>query len=69
MEKRQYYIFLGLIFELMGLVLAFVYAGHYFDEKYQLKGIGIAGGGILALIIWVIHLIQAFKQRSPEDPK
>lgn len=53
----------------MGLVLALVYAGHYFDEKYQLKGIGIAGGGILALIIWVIHLIQAFKQRSPEDPK
>jgi hypothetical protein len=67
MEKRQYYVFLGLIFELFGLVLAFVYAGHYLDEKYGWKGLGVAGGGILALLIWVVHLVQAFKQPPSKD--
>jgi hypothetical protein len=67
MEKKQYFIFLGLIFELLGMVLAFVYAGHYLDQKYGWNGLGVAGGGILALLVWVVHLVQAFKPPSSKD--
>jgi hypothetical protein len=67
MGKREYIIFLGLIFELATMVIAFVYAGHYADQKYNLKGFGVVVGALLALVIWVLHLIQAFKQ-PPEKP-
>jgi len=61
MGKREYIIFLGLVFELVALVVALVYAGHYLDEKYNTKGIGVLVGAVLAIVVWVMHLVQAFK--------
>jgi hypothetical protein len=61
MGKKEYLMFLGLVFELLGLVLGLVYAGHYFDQKMGYSGVGVAGGAVLALLIWVLHLVQAFK--------
>jgi hypothetical protein len=61
MGKKEYLIFLGLVFELVALVIVLVYAGHYLDGKMGWSGIGVAGGAIIALVIWVFHLMQAFK--------
>lgn len=61
MGKKEYLIFLGLVFELVGLVVALVYAGYYFDQKMGYSGVGVAGGAVLALVVWVVHLMQAFK--------
>lgn len=61
MGKREYLIFLGLVFELVALVVSLVYAGYYIDQKMGWSGIGVACGAVLALVVWVIHLMQAFK--------
>lgn len=61
MGKREYLIFLGLVFELVGLVIALVYAGYYLDKKMGWSGVGITGGAVLALVIWVMHLMMAFR--------
>lgn len=65
MGKREYLIFLALVFELLGLVVGLVFAGHYFDKTYGYTGLGVTVGAVLAIVIWVIHLVQAFK--TPED--
>ena len=59
--------YLGIAFELTGLIIVFLYVGKYFDEKYTLNGIGIAVGVFLALIIWVLHLIYMVKQWEKQD--
>jgi hypothetical protein len=61
MGKKEYLVFLGLVFELVGLVISLVYAGHYFDQKMGYSGPGVAGGAVIALVIWVYHLMRAFK--------
>ncbi len=61
MGKREYLIFLGLVFELVALVVSLVYAGYYVDQHMGWSGIGVACGAVLALVVWVIHLMQAFK--------
>jgi len=65
MGKREYLIFLALVFELVGLVIGLVYAGYYLDQRFQFTGVFVTTGAILAIVIWVIHLIQAFK--TPPD--
>ena len=61
MGKKEYLIFLGLVFELVALVISLVYAGYYLDQKMGWTGIGVAGGAILALVVWVMHLMRAFR--------
>lgn len=61
MGKKEYLIFLGLVFELVALVIMLVYAGHHLDIKMGWSGIGVASGAVIALIIWVLHLMQSFK--------
>lgn len=61
MGKREYIIFLGLVFELVALVLSLVYAGYHLDLYYGFKGVGITSGAVLAIVIWVYHLTKAFK--------
>lgn len=61
MGKKEYLVFLGLVFELVGLVLVLVYAGHHLDAKMGWSGIGVASGAVIALVVWVFHLMHAFK--------
>jgi uncharacterized membrane protein len=48
---------LGLGMELVGMVGILIYAGRYFDTKYTWPGYGVAGGGLLAVIVWLVHVI------------
>lgn len=61
MGKKEYLIFLGLVFELVALVISLVYAGYYLDQKMGWSGVGITSGAILAIVIWVVHLMRAFR--------
>lgn len=65
MGKREYLIFLALVFELVGLVVGLVYAGHQVDKHYGFTGVGVTVGAIFAIVIWVIHLVRAFKTKDP----
>lgn len=59
--------YLGIAFELTGLIIVFLYVGKYFDEMYGLNGIGIAIGVFLALTLWIIHLIILAKKWEKQD--
>lgn len=61
MGKREYLIFLGLVFELVALVISLVYAGYYLDQKMGWTGVGVTGGAVMALVVWVMHLMRAFR--------
>ncbi len=64
MGKKEYIIFLALVFELVGLVISLVYAGYYLDRKMGLTGVGVTSGAVLALVIWIFHLMKAFKTKD-----
>lgn len=59
--------YLGIAFELTGLIIVFLYVGKYFDEKYELNGIAIAIGVLLAFAIWIFHLITLVKKWEKQD--
>ena len=67
MGKREYIIFLALVFELVGLVVGLVYAGYQFDRHYGYRGVGITAGAVLAIVIWVFHLVKAFKDPTNDS--
>lgn len=60
---------LGLGVELVGLVSAFLYAGQYFDEKYEWPGYGMTFGGLFGLIIWLAHVVMITKQFEKDEAK
>lgn len=61
MGKREYIIFLGLVLELVALVVSLVYAGYQSINAIGFKGVGITSGAILAIVLWVYHVMKAFK--------
>ena len=60
---------IGLAFELTGLVLAGVFLGNYLDSKWDLKGLGVAGGALLALVLWITHVMKVLKEKSSDNSK
>lgn len=66
-DKPNYLVFAGMGFELVGLIVACLFIGQWFDEKYGTKGLGVAGFSILALVGWLVHLIQLLKSTEKED--
>jgi hypothetical protein len=66
---RRYAVLLGLGFELVVLVVAFLYVGAFVDKRMGWNGFGVAGGAVLALIIWLVHITVAMKAIESEDPE
>ena len=50
-------IFMGMGFELVGIVLASHYLGSMLDIRFSLGGLGIAGALLLGLVGWVMHIV------------
>ncbi len=69
MGKKAYTIYLALGFEFAGLIVAFIYLGRWVDQKYNLAGLGIAGGALLGMVIWIIHLVFAMRSLEKDDEK
>lgn len=67
MKKKKGLVFVGMGFELLGLILTALYLGKYVDEQYNLKGLCIALFSFLALIIWVFHLVLLTRQFQKND--
>lgn len=59
----------ALSFEIIGLILAGAWVGKELDRVYQWRGLGVAGGVILALILWFVHVIQAVKQAERDESR
>lgn len=66
-SKSKYLVFVGLASEIVVLVLLGLEIGSYLDKKYQLSGLGVAGGAALGIIIWLVHLTRATKQITDDN--
>lgn len=62
MKDRRFYLFIGMGFELVGLILVSVYLGQVIDEKYALGGLAIALSAMGGLGGWVLHLMWVMKR-------
>ncbi len=60
--KSRYLIFAGMGVELIGIILACLYVGQMIDEKYQTKGLALAGLPMLGLAGWIYHIVLLTKQ-------
>lgn len=61
---NKYIVFVGIGFELIGLILISVYAGEYLEAKYATKGLWVAGLILLSLVGWMIHLMYMLKNTN-----
>ena len=52
----------GLGLELVALEVLFLYAGRYLDIKYVWPGYGMTFGGLIGLIIWLVHVVSFTKR-------
>lgn len=50
-------IFMGMGFELVGIVLASLYLGSMLDKYFTLGGLGVAATLLLGLGGWVAHIV------------
>lgn len=65
--QKSYLVFVGMGFELVGLIIACLFIGQWVDNTYGTKGLGVAGFSVLALVGWLVHLIQLLKQVEKES--
>ena len=59
----------ALSFEIVGLIIAGAYVGKMADKTYEMRGMGIAAGVIIALILWFVHVIYAVQLSNKEEAK
>lgn len=67
MENKKGLIFIGLGFELVGLIMATLYVGRLIDETYGWSGLGVASMVLLGTAGWFYHLIILLKRFMEED--
>ena len=75
MGQNKGLVFIGLAFELLGIVIASVYVGNIVDDHFKLKGLGIGIVFIIGMASWTLHLVVLLKKFMKdmddefEDPK
>ena len=68
-KKLRGLVFVGMGFELLGLMLGALYIGQILDEKLESQGIYTAILSFTALIIWVYHLVLLIKKFQNENDR
>lgn len=58
---------MGLSIELIGLVFGGWIIGQEIDKFYNLNGMGLVGGILLALFTWFMHVIKAMKRMEADE--
>jgi hypothetical protein len=57
--------FIGMGFEIVGLVMGSVWIGKFLDDRYNGKGLFTAGVVVLSLVAWFIHLVMMLRRMDP----
>jgi hypothetical protein len=55
-------VFLGMGFELLGLILGGLYIGGAIDTHMGWPGYGVAGLVVICMVSWMIHLVVLLKR-------
>ncbi|MCB0412574.1 MAG: AtpZ/AtpI family protein [Bdellovibrionales bacterium] len=62
-------IFMGMGFELVGLIVGCIYLGNQIDQYFSWAGYGTIGLVLLSLAGWLFHLIILLKKYQAEQSK
>lgn len=62
MNNNKLIVFVGMGFELVGIILACIYLGRVLDEQLGLKGIGLALTPMLGLVGWIVQIVYMTKK-------
>jgi F0F1-type ATP synthase assembly protein I len=65
--KSKYIVFVGMGFELIGIIGVGLYLGKAIDDKFQLKGVGLVALLILGLVGWLVHIIALAKRMDGQE--
>jgi hypothetical protein len=57
MKTNKYIVFVGMGFELVGIIVSAVIFGQILDQKYQTKGFAIIVLSLGGLVGWIYHLV------------
>jgi len=61
MKNNKMLIFVGMGFELVGIILACIYLGKAIDDHYGTKGIGLALLPMIGLVGWIVQIVSLTK--------
>ncbi len=64
--KNAYGLFMGLGFELVALILLFMFIGGKIDDRLGTENIVRLLGIVFAFVIWFVHLMQVLKRTSSD---
>ena len=64
---NKYVIFIGMGFELVGLILGSVYLGHMVDVNYPTQGLGVVSLSLLALAGWLVHVVALSRKLEKNE--
>lgn len=63
-------VFVGMGFELLGVILGGLYIGQIIDQQMKWPGYAVAFMVVLGLVSWMVHLIfmlKRFMQNTPDE--
>jgi MFS family permease len=66
--KDKRLIFMGIGFELVGLVIGSVYFGGILDAHFGWQGMGVVGLIVLTFAGWLVHFIVLIKRFMADEP-
>jgi hypothetical protein len=61
--------FVGIGFELVGIVLASLYIGGMLDRTFSWNGMGVAGTILIGTAGWIAHMIFLLREIERPDKK
>ena len=61
-------VFMGMGFELLGVILGGLYVGDLLDKQMSWPGYGTAGVVVACLVSWMVHLVYMLKKFMAETP-
>jgi hypothetical protein len=64
---RKTALFIGMGVELVAVVLIFIYLGRWLDDTYGLKGLATALSAMVALVVWVVHLLTVVRVLAKQE--
>jgi len=54
-------------FEVIGIVIAAIYIGGWFDKTYDLRGLGTVASISIGFVGWLLHLYMAARAIEKEE--
>ena len=66
--NTKYLVFMGMGFELIGIILSSLYLGQIIDEHFGLSGLSMVGLSMAGLAGWIYHLVLLVNRVEANDP-